>query len=448
MRFGRLLQREARQASRWKYLFVILAPLILAAVGSGLAQPLPPQSEAATPLMSVEVNGSVRFHSEQIAATTGLHPGTNVTREDIQGAADRLAKLGLFAGVQYRFSTVGPGVKLEYQVTDAPEIPVAFDNFPWFTDDELTAALKSAVPLFNGAAPPRGSLLDEISAAIEKALDARGVHVRVSHALSVAGDSTGQIQLFTVENGALDVGSIQFSDALANGDHGIQDRASDLVGKPYSRSAIDIFELEEVRPVYLAHGFLRVQFAQPNSRLMGDAKNASNKVVVLAPINPGAVYTWNGVTWKGNYTVPPEALDDLVKLKTGDVADGMKIEAGLQGVRETYSQRGFLDVKVEATLKFDEAAKRVAYSVSVDEGPQYRMGNLVLTGLSLDGEKRIRGAWKIAPGSVFDKIAYDEFVDTGIKKAFAGLPFRYEKIGRFLQENAQDSKVDVMLDFQ
>ncbi len=76
------------------------------------------------------------------------------------------------------------------------------------------------------------------------------------------------------------------------------------------------------------------------------------------------------------------------------------------------------------------------------------MGNLVLTGLSLDGEKRIRSAWKIAPGSVFDKNVFDQFVDTGIKQAFAGSPFRYEKIGRFLQQNPQEAKVDVMLDFQ
>ena len=52
------------------------------------------------------------------------------------------------------------------------------------------------------------------------------------------------------------------------------------------------------------------------------------------------------------------------------------------------------------------------------------------------------------PGAVFDKNLYDAFVDTGIQKAFAGSPFRYDKIGRFLQENPKDSKVDVLLDFQ
>jgi hypothetical protein len=66
----------------------------------------------------------------------------------------------------------------------------------------------------------------------------------------------------------------------------------------------------------------------------------------------------------------------------------------------------------------------------------------------MDGERRIRAAWTIAAGAIFDKTVYEDFVDTGVKRAFVGSPFRYEKIGRFLQENPQSAKVDVLLDFQ
>jgi len=72
----------------------------------------------------------------------------------------------------------------------------------------------------------------------------------------------------------------------------------------------------------------------------------------------------------------------------------------------------------------------------------------VLTGLSVDGERRVRAAWKIPAGAVFDKSAYETFVSSGIQQAFAGLPFHYEKIGRFLQQDPQKAIVDVLLDFQ
>jgi len=403
----------------------------------------------ASPVLSVQVTGSSRFKSEQIAPSTGLQTGASATREDIQAGADRLAKLGAFASVQYRYSALGAGIKVEYQVTDAPEIPASFDNFPWLSDEDLIAGIKSAVPLFDGKVPVQGGILDEISTAIQKLLDSKGLHVRVSHVLSVGGVGDQQVQLFSAEGNDLNVAGIAFSDALASSDRMIADRVSDLLGKPFSRSAIEIFELEQVRPIYLAHGFLRVQFGPPAARFAGDPKSSlPNKLILQAPIEPGATYTWGGVIWKGNYSIPPETLDDFVKLKTGDIADGMKIEAAWQGVRDTYGRRGYLDAKLDAAPAFEDAAKRVAYAVTIDEGPQYRMGNLVLTGLSLDGEKRIRSAWTIAAGAVFDKGVYDEFVDTSIRKAFAGSPFRYDKIGRFLQQDPKDSKVDVLLDFQ
>jgi hypothetical protein len=76
------------------------------------------------------------------------------------------------------------------------------------------------------------------------------------------------------------------------------------------------------------------------------------------------------------------------------------------------------------------------------------MGKLVLTGLSIEGDRRIRAAWTISPGEIFDKSIYDEFFSSGIKQAFTGLPFHYEKIGRFFQEDPQAGTVDVLIDFQ
>jgi hypothetical protein len=100
------------------------------------------------------------------------------------------------------------------------------------------------------------------------------------------------------------------------------------------------------------------------------------------------------------------------------------------------------------TGQFDDQAKRVMYVVDVNEGPQYHMGNLVLTGLSVEGERRLKKAWSIAPGAVFDKSIYDDFVNTGIRAAFVGLPVHYDKIGKFLQLDPHNAKVDVLLDFQ
>jgi outer membrane protein assembly factor BamA len=171
-------------------------------------------------------------------------------------------------------------------------------------------------------------------------------------------------------------------------------------------------------------------------------------LIVAAPINVGVPYVWAGVEWKGNDSVPAQDLNKFSALLPGDPADGNKIQSIWETARAAFAQMGFLDAAVNPVPKFDDQTKRVTYVVEVTEGPQYHMGKLVLTGLSIEGERRLKKAWSIAPGVVFDKSVYDDFVSTGIKAAFVGLPVHYDKIGKFLQLDPQNAKVDVLLDFQ
>jgi outer membrane protein assembly factor BamA len=433
---------------------LVFACLLLGTVFTPLSasrMQTPPQNvrSGTARLDSVVVAGSMRFTSEQIATTVGLHLGETVGREELQGAADKLAALGLFTNIQYKFSTVLGGVKVTYQVSDVPALPVAFDNFPWFSDEELSAGLKASGILFDGGAPSKGTVLDAMSAALEKLLDARNVHARVSHEVIAYPFNNQSVQEFRVENTDLTMQKVDFSDAVAQNDRVVQERLPDLIGKPYSRSRMELFEFEQVRPVYLARAYLKVQFGEPVAHFAANSTNPlSGQLIVAAPIDPGAAYAWAGVQWKGNDSIPAQDLNKFSALLPGDPADGNKIQSLWETARAAYAQLGFLDAGLNPVPRFDEPAKRVAYIVDVTEGPQYRMGKLVLTGLSIEGERRLKKAWSIAPGAVFDKSVYDDFVNTGIKAAFVGLPVHYDKLGKFLQLDPQSARVDVLLDFQ
>jgi outer membrane protein assembly factor BamA len=399
-------------------------------------------------LAAVTVTGSHRFKSQEIAGATGLRTGSNITRDELQGAADRLARLGLFQNVQYKFSSGANGLSAEYEVADAPTVPVAFDNFPKFSDDELRSALKNAVVLFDGTAPENGTILVTMANAVEELIATRGLHATVAHSV-VTTPSGDHVQQFRIEGDVLRVAEVEFSDSLAKFDPAVQQSLAQLIGKPFSRSAIELFEFEQVRPLYLKRAFLRVKFGAPTARFEGDpTKPLPDKVFVLAPIDPGPAYTWGGVEWSGNAVMITAQLQGFVELKTGEVADGVRMEAGWNRVQDSYASHGYLDARITPTPHYDDKAARVSYSVAVEEGPQYHMGQLVLTGLSLEGERRIRAAWQIPAGAVFDRGVYEEFLERGTKEAFVGLPFHYNKIGRFLQTDPKTGSVDVLLDFQ
>jgi len=448
-----------RDCARWNNKAVVVVRrlstslLVVFALFSALcaaqSNTAPAAQAGAARLSSITVTGSKKFSSDQIAAVTGLRAGAMVTRDDIQNGANRLSQLGPFATVQYRFGGTGTEVKLEYQVTDAPSVPVTFDNFPWFSDDEISQALKNSVVLYDGTAPDHGAILDDMSAALEKLLSSKNVQAGVSHQLVPDSSGDKHVQLFRVEGADLTIASVNFSDSFANDDRAIQSSLVNFVGSPYSRAAIELFEFEQVRPAYLAHGFLRVRFAPAAAHMeKSQPGTASSRVAINVNIDPGPPFNWSGVSWAGNASVSSAKLNAAVSLKPGDLADGVKIEATWDRVRDLFGRLGFLDLKLDAAPQFDDAAKRVSYVVTITEGPQYRMGNLVISGLSVEGERRLRDAWKIPEGSLFDRVAYDEFLDTGVKEAFTGLPVHYDKIGRFVEEDSKAGTVDVMLDFQ
>src|SRR5260370_17000325 len=100
----------------------------------------------------------------------------------------------------------------------------------------------------------------------------------------------------------------------------------------------------------------------------------------------------------------------MLGIKRGDIADGMQIEAGWDRAREEYAHRGYLEAKLDPVPAYDGKARTVSYAVSIQEGPQYRFGKMVLTGISPAAERKLHAAWPIAAGDIFDKPKSDTFL--------------------------------------
>lgn len=433
--------------------------IVLAVLAAALAAPLvaqtpaPQSADAATSkLVSVEVTGTKRYPTDKITVESGLTIGQLVARSDLQTAADKLADLGVFSQVNYRFKTIPGGVALEFVVEDAPTVPVEYDNIPWFTDDEITAAIKKAVGLFDGAAPESGTILDQMTAAIEALLPSRGIHAVVDRDVTEDPLSDGKMIEFHIEGDTLPVSSVHFGDPAAAADPHVRQSLADIIGKPYSRMTMELFEIEQVRPVYLASGHLRVQFGAPQVRFQGDPNGpVPSKVVVTLPIVPDAIYHWSAAQWTGNTVLDAATLNGLIGLKPGDLADGMAISDGWTKIEQAYQQQGHLDAKVTPQQTIDDANARVSYNVSIDEGPLYRMGDLVITGLSVDGENRVRAAFHLSPAQIFDQVYVDDFIAKLQKptpEIFGDLPIHYTECGHWVRPNTATHLADVLLDFR
>ena len=408
----------------------------------------PPSSAIA----SIKITGAQKFPADQIIAASGLKPGDVVTAGQIQDATNRLAALGIFSAVNFRYNSKGDAINLEFQVQEAPTYPISFDNFIWFTSAEIGEAIRNQVGLFTGEAPGDGAIIDQMTAVIEDLLASKKIMGSVTHQLVAAAVGDGMEVQFRLEGVQLRVQSLQFADSVAINSERLKDRVPDIKGQPYSLFAVEVFDNEQVRPLYAAKGFLRAQIGPPQTRPIPDINDPKETAVeVTIPINPGTVYSWKGVTWQGNTAVQSSSLDEAVDLKTGDVADGMKIEALWQKIQSYYGQHGYLDMKLSAAPQFDDTAHQISYRASISEGPQYRMGDMIITGLSVEAEKRLRQAWQIAPGQVFDDGYYEihvKMLSKPNRDIFGDLPVHYNEFGHLLRPDTSRHTVDVLLDFK
>jgi outer membrane protein assembly factor BamA len=431
--------------------FVAVQLILLAAAGVRAQAPGPTPVPSST-IAAIKITGTQKFPTDQVIAASGLKPGDVVTAAQIQDATNRLAALGIFSAVNFRYTAKGDAINLEFQVQEAPTYPISFDNFPWFTSADVGAAIRNQVGLFTGEAPGDGTMIDQMTAVIEDLLASQKIKASVTHQLLAKAVGEGMEMQFRVEGIPLRVQSVQFGDAAATNSERLRDRVGDIKGQPYSLFAVEVFENEQVRPLYASKGFLRAQIGPPQAHLIPDVNDPKETAVELSiPINPGPAYSWTGVSWQGNVGVQSADLDRAVDLKPGEIADGMKIEALWQKIESYYGQHGYLDMKLSTEPQFDDAAHQISYRVNISEGAQYRMGDMVITGLSLDAEKRLRQAWQIAPGQVFDDGYYElhvKILSKPSREIFGELPVHYNEFGHLLRPDPSRRTVDVLLDFK
>ena len=432
---------------RFALISVCFSFAVLAIYPPARAQTAP----ASFTVAEVHASGSHRYSDAQIAATAGLKPGDPINNQALQQIADELSQLGVFSRVNFHFTAKNNRATVNFELEDAPIVPVMFENFPWFTDQELSDEIRRAVPLFDGGAPRGGSLIDEITAALSAKLATRGIKANVEHTLLTEPSGNQEIMQFRQDGPEFKIASLTFGDLAAQNSERVHDRVKDLVGKKFSRFAIELFESEQVRPIYLSAGRIRVKFGPPVVHLDSDGQQGSSTVDVEIPIEPGNVSHLSSAAWSGNMAIDAATLSRLLSVKPGEVADGMELAAGWQQVELEYGHRGYLDAKITPVPKFDDASGTVRYDVNIVEGLQYRMGELVITGLSLDAERRLRNAWRLAPGQVFDKT----FLDSTLSKLekptvaiFGDLPVHYAHMGYLLRTDPQSHVIDVLIDFR
>jgi outer membrane protein insertion porin family len=439
------------RSSRWFAILFLLGTTLAWAQSSSSGKSFDHLPASDRQLISLKVAGSKRYSDDAVLAASGLQLGTTVTEDDFKRAARRLGDLGVFTDIAYSYSYSSAGTKLTLQVNDAEKfVPVRFEDFVWFSDQELLQRIKERAPMFNGEVPLSGNLADRVSDVLQALLVENAIPGNVEYQRT--GKANGPIDsiVYRISEVLIQIRNIEFTGAGETELPALKAAAHRVFDSEYSRSILNALVEHQLLPVYYSRGYLKAAFGVPEPKVVkkpsanNDESGPRNLTIVdvTFPVNPGQQYKIKALQWSGNKEFPTDVLQKMVRAQPGDIANTVRIGDNLKDIQKLYGSRGYVTTTIKADAEFDDAAGTALIRLDVKEGDVYHMGELEFRGLDNSLTAKLRNAWKIRPGEVYDSTYLSEYLPAAHKLLPSGLDW---DVSSHVTANVRDKTVDIDL---
>jgi outer membrane protein assembly factor BamA len=414
-------------------------------------KPLAQMPASARQLIAIKVTGSKRYSEQAVAAATGLQMGTAVNDDDFKRASRRLGDMGVFTDIAYSYSYSPAGTKLELHVTDAEKfVPARFEDFVWFSDAELRQRIQQHAPLFDGELPLNGRLADEVSDVLQAMLVEKSIPGHVEYLRVGKQDAPVEAISYHVNDVLIQVRNIEFTGADPADLPALEAASRKLPDREYSRTRLSLLVQRQLLPVYYERGYLKAQFGEPQTKVVKqpsaeneDGPRNQTVVDVTFAVTPGRQYKLKSLEWSSNRVFPIETLQKMVRAEIGQPANTVRLADNLKDIQRLYGSRGFIACTIKTEATFDDAAGTVAIRLDLSEGDIYHMGELEFRGLDNSLMAKLRNAWKIRFGEVYDSTYLSEYLPAAQKLLpTANLDWEVEP---HVTANVRDKTVDVDL---
>lgn len=394
------------------------------------------------PIETISVQGNKFFTAKQILTAAGLQVGQVAGKAEFDAARDRLVATGAFDNVSYQFAPAKDfkGYNATVEVSEMGQMyPLRFEELP-ASDADLRAWLKDKDPLFGAKIPATKPELARYVAWISEFLAAKNYHQPISGKLS--SENTPELMVvFRPDKARPNIARVKFTNT---GDVPVVTLQTAMfgvaVGVPYTEARLRLLLGTAIRPIYEAHGMLRVAFGKVETQASKDVDGLD----VSVEVEPGPVYKLGRLRFVGEEDDSPEELKKLANLKADETANFDQVKAAQEKIALSLRRRGYLDAASEVKRDVNDTDKIVNLTFQIDPGPLYTLGKLDIVGLDIETEPVIRKMWSPLPGQPFNP----EYPDHFLKRVKDGGVFDNLKSTRAVPKiNKDRHTVDVTLYF-
>lgn len=408
-------------------------------------------------LEKIEIVGNDRVTRETILYYLSSREGDYFNEELLKRDLRVLWSTGFFSNVQIVKENGTQGKVIKIIVEENPLIKnIVYKTGKKVKEDDIVNKLKEKdeyILPYSYYDPYKVQKIEQTikELLLEKGLEAGEVNVEI--------DMKGKHELdviFSINEGPkIRVGEIVFvgkpklpqswlmGAVKENRKHGIM---SWIMGKDTFKKNKLSEDLANIKKKLQEKGYMEAVVGEPQIEDMAKRsiffrKQKMKRIVI--PVDAGYRYTVGDIKIEGNKIIALKYLENLIKLKAGEIYSIKKREKSVEEIGEIYQNFGHLYAQVMPVESLDPKRKRVNLTFNIYEGEVAYLNRLEIKGNTYTKDKVIRREMLLREG---DRFSLARFKDSLLRVRQLGLVDMDEGTPPDIRPNPDDpTKIDVNL---
>ncbi|MCX2697034.1 MULTISPECIES: outer membrane protein assembly factor BamA [Ochrobactrum] len=374
----------------------------LVASGSAALSLVSVNAAQAAVVNRIEVRGNSRVDAQTIRDNIDIRPGKAFNSTDIDDAVKRLYAMGLFSDVRINQS----GSTLVIHVDERKVVNnVLFQGNKKIKDPDLARAIQLK---------PRSPYDAAVMEADKEAIKGAYAHIGRSDAIVNArtvdlGQGRVNVVYEITEGGRTKIADINFVGNNVYSARRLRDVISTKRSNPLSwLTRNDVYDEgrlqadeEALRRFYYNRGYADFRVLSSNAVL----DPATNEYTITINVDEGQRYNFGNVTVESTVEgVDTQALDRLVKTRTGKPYSAKEVEDSVTAITENVAGSGYAFAKVEPRGDRDFENNTISLVYSVDQGPRAYVERIEIRGNDKTRDYVIRREFDMNEGDAFNQV--------------------------------------------
>lgn len=132
---------------------------------------------------------------------------------------------------------------------------------------------------------------------------------------------------------------------------------------------------ERVRDQFQQHGYFKALVSQPEAVLTPPGPHQVMSIKVNVEL--GKQFRLDHIAFTGNTAFGSNELRRTIPIKDGDIFNVEPLRRGIKALRDLYGSRGYVNFTPVLDTRIDDERQLITIVFDLDEGSQFRVGNLI-----------------------------------------------------------------------